>query len=138
MFALPHDLEPGRGDRVSGITCPTCHGCLEVRVEGAGHLHFTCRVGHAFSLREVLIALERFLEDTVWAAIRGSEELAALLEDVIAHRSRLAEIAAEGTYEQRLQGARVQATALRAIVEADEPITFNDASSDGEHAGEGS
>src|SRR6266498_600926 len=81
MFALPPDLRPGTGDHVSGVTCPTCHGSLRVRGEGNGHLHFTCRVGHAFSLQEALEAHEEFFEDTVWAAIRAAEELEQLLAD---------------------------------------------------------
>ena len=124
MFALPPGLASEAGDQVSGITCPTCHGCLEVRGEGVGHLHFTCRVGHSFSLREVLTSLEGFLEDTVWSAIRGSEELVALLEDVIAYRARLPDRGPDPAYEKRLRRARQHATALRALVEADEPITF--------------
>jgi two-component system chemotaxis response regulator CheB len=126
MYALPPELAPGRRDQVSGITCPTCHGSLEVRVEGAGHLHFTCRVGHSFSLTEVLTSLEEFLEDTVWAAIRASEELAALLHDAIDFRSRMPDGVPDGTYERRRRRAVDQAAALRAIVERNEPITFAD------------
>jgi hypothetical protein len=137
MFALPPDLAPGTGDRVTGITCPTCHGSLEVRAEGAGHLHFTCRVGHSFSLREVLTSLERFLEDTVWNVIRGTEELVALLEDVVAYRDRIPGVTSEGAYEQRLRRANAQAAALRALVERDEPITFNDGGPAAERAEDG-
>src|SRR5262249_40188887 len=54
MFALPPRLVPGSEDAVSGITCPACHGSMRVRAEGGGHLHFTCRIGHAYSLREML------------------------------------------------------------------------------------
>jgi hypothetical protein len=122
MFALPPDLAPESGDRVSGITCPTCHGSLEVRAEGAGHLHFTCRVGHTFSLTEVLTSLERFLEDTIWSAIRGNEELAALLRDLVAYRGRLSNPAPADTYERRGRRAETQAAALRALVERDAPI----------------
>lgn len=132
MFALPPGLEPDAADRVSGITCPACHGSLEVRAEGAGHLHFTCRIGHSLSLREVLTSLEGFIEDTVWSAIRGNEELVALLEDVVAYRARLVNGVPDATYDDRLRRARQYGTALRALVEADEPLTFAEAASGGE------
>jgi two-component system chemotaxis response regulator CheB len=123
MFALPPDLSPGV-DKVSGVTCPACHGSLEVRVEGAAHLHFTCRVGHSFSLREVLAAHERFLEDAIWASIRATEELEQLLADVIEFRQRSGVPGDDGTYEERRRRARAQAEALRRLVEQDGPITF--------------
>src|SRR5262245_18434320 len=126
MFGLPPDLVPGSTDRVCGITCPTCHGSLEVRAEGDVHLHFTCRVGHAFSLEEVLTTLEEFLEDTIWSAIRGHEELAALLGDVIAYRARFTGFGRDGSYERRRRRAADQAAALRALFEREEPITFTE------------
>jgi two-component system, chemotaxis family, protein-glutamate methylesterase/glutaminase len=138
MYALPPDLQPGSGNRVSGITCPSCHGSLEVRAEGSAHLHFTCRVGHTFSLREVLTALEHFLEDTIWSAVRGSEEMAALLQDVIAYRSTLPDIGPDATYAQRRLRAANQAAALRALVARDEPLVFTEdiSGAEAEDAGE--
>jgi two-component system, chemotaxis family, protein-glutamate methylesterase/glutaminase len=135
MFALPPALVPDQADRVSGITCPVCHGCLAVRAEGAGHLHFTCRVGHSLSLREVLTSLEQYLEDTLWNAIRGSEELVALLDDVIAYRARLPEVTPDGSYEPRRRRAAEQVRVLRALVDGDEPITFSEEPSGGERPG---
>jgi len=124
MFALPPDLRPGTGDQVSGITCPTCHGSLRVRAEGNGHLHFTCRVGHAFSLKEALEAHEQFFEDTVWAAIRAAEELEQLLADVIDYRRRGAAAGPDGTYEERRRRAHEDAASLRAVLDDDQPIAF--------------
>jgi len=124
MFALPPDLRPGAGDQVSGVTCPTCHGSLRVRAEGNGHLHFTCRVGHAFSLKEALEAHEQFLEDTVWAAIRAAEELEQLLADVIDYRRRGGDAGPDATYAQRRQRAHEDAASLRRVLDGDQPITF--------------
>jgi two-component system, chemotaxis family, protein-glutamate methylesterase/glutaminase len=125
MFALPPQLRPGSGNEVSGVTCPTCHGSLEVRAEGRGYLHFTCRIGHAFSLREMLEAHERFLEDTMWSAVRAAEELQQILHDVIQYRRRLPADVPEADYEARRQRAAAQAAAVRGVLERDEPITFD-------------
>src|SRR5437667_2160577 len=119
MFALPPDLSPGTGDHVSGITCPTCHGSLRVRAEGNGHLHFTCRVGHAFSLKEALEAHEQFFEDTVWTAIRAAEELEQLLADVIDYRRRGGDAGPEATYTQRCRRAHEDAVNLRRLLDGD-------------------
>src|SRR5437867_1901127 len=124
MFALPPDLRSGTGDQVSGVTCPTCHGSLRVRAEGNGHLHFTCRVGHAFSLQEALEAHEDFFEDTVWAAIRAAEELEQLLADVIDYRRRGADVGPDGTYEERRRRAHADAAGLRRVLDRDQPIVF--------------
>ena len=124
MFALPPGLTPPSDDKVSGIACPVCHGVMNVRGEGAGYLVFTCRVGHAFSLKEFVIALEQLFEDTVWAAIRAAEEIDALLGDIVTFRQRTAEAAPDATYEDRRQRARQQAVSLRQLMERDEPITF--------------
>src|SRR5437867_7709685 len=126
MFALPPDLSPGTGDQVSGVTCPTCHGSLRVRAEGKGHLHFTCRVGHAFSLKEALEAQEQFFEDTVWAAIRAAEELEQLLADVIDYRRDGNDAGPEATYAQRRQRAHQDAAGLRRVLDGDQPITFTE------------
>lgn len=135
MYALPPDLAPPSADRVSGIACPVCHGVLNVRAEGTGHLAFTCRIGHAFSLKEVMIALEHLFEDTVWAAIRASEEIDALLGDVVAFRQRVTDGPSDATYEERRRRARQQAARLRQLLERDDPITFRDPS-DEENGGE--
>jgi two-component system, chemotaxis family, protein-glutamate methylesterase/glutaminase len=126
MYALPPDLVPPSGDRVSGIACPACHGVVNVRAEGAGYLTFTCRVGHAFSLRELASALEQLFEDTMWASIRAAEELDALLGDVVVFRRRVADAPPAATYEERRIRAREQAAMLRQIMERNEPITFQD------------
>jgi two-component system, chemotaxis family, protein-glutamate methylesterase/glutaminase len=129
VYALPPDLTPPSADMVSGIACPQCHGVLRVRAEGAGHLNFTCRVGHALSLKELVAALERLFEDSVWAAIRSAEEIDALLGDVLAFRARVADPPPEATYEDRRRRARQQALALRELIDGDEPITFREGES---------
>jgi two-component system chemotaxis response regulator CheB len=126
MYALPPNLTPQSGDRVSGIACPTCHGVINVRAEGEGYLTFTCRVGHAFSLREIVGALEQLFEDTVWAAIRAAEEIDALLGDVVVFRRHVVDATPAATYEERRARAREQAAALRQVMERSEPITFQD------------
>ena len=97
---------------------------LNVRAEGAGYLSFTCRIGHAFSLKDLVIALEQLFEDTVWAAIRAAEEIDALLGDVTAYGRRVTDGPPEATYEERRHRAREQAAMLRQLMEDGEPITF--------------
>lgn len=131
MFVLPPRLMPGADDVVSGITCPACHGSLRVRAEGGGHLHFTCRIGHAYSLREMLEAHEHFLEDTVWTAVRSAEELQQLLRDVVEYRIHAPGDAPAANYEQRRRSAGELAAALRRLLERDEPIKFSAAEENG-------
>jgi hypothetical protein len=95
-----------------------------VRAEGEGHLHFTCRVGHAFSVTEVIGALEELFENTLWAGVRAAEEIHALLGDLTEFRLRAPRAPPEATYERRLRLAMAQAAALRRLIEDNVPITF--------------
>jgi len=114
------------------VTCPACHGSLEVRAEGSGHLHFTCRIGHAFSMREMVEAYERFFEDTLWTAIRAAEELQQLLRDVADDRPHAPEDIPEANYESRRNRAARQAATLRRLLEEYEPIRFSETYDEGE------
>jgi hypothetical protein len=68
-----------RGDvpEVTGIACPDCCGVLAVRIEGRDkELSFVCRIGHTDDVTELLSAKEEALEDRLWSAVTGFEELA--------------------------------------------------------------
>ena len=53
LFSIPDDLPPDGIESQTGVACPDCSGTLVmiVRKNFAG---FRCRVGHAYSLLEVV------------------------------------------------------------------------------------
>jgi two-component system chemotaxis response regulator CheB len=71
------------GGRISGLTCPECHGALwemgdgEDGGQGAG-VRFRCRVGHAFSEQVLHETKGVSIEAALWTALTALEEHAAL------------------------------------------------------------
>ncbi|MBM3934593.1 MAG: hypothetical protein FJ319_09875 [SAR202 cluster bacterium] len=61
--------------------CPDCGGTL-TRVEKDGLNRYRCHVGHSFTADYLLEGMGERLEHSLWAAIRGFEERAALLESM--------------------------------------------------------
>lgn len=70
-------LEGPRDGIPSGYACPECHGGLW-EVDEGGLLRFRCRVGHAFSIENLLAAQGSAMDAALWAAYRALEERAAL------------------------------------------------------------
>jgi two-component system chemotaxis response regulator CheB len=115
------------------LTCPDCPGALAVRTEGSeGHLHFECRIGHAFSLRDLLATKEERIEERLWAAVVAFEEHAALLGELESRRGAL-----ESPYAVRARTALASARALRALIEEDMPIDLARVGTDGRIAASG-
>jgi two-component system chemotaxis response regulator CheB len=109
------------------LTCPDCPGALTVRTEGGeGYLHFECRIGHAYSLRDLLAAKEERIEERLWAAVVAFEEVAALLGELESQRG-----VPESPYAARSRGAVAHARALRAIIDEDVPIELVQVGTDG-------
>ncbi len=67
-------------DRPTGLSCPDCFGVLSARIQG--DLQFRCRIGHAYSLDEVIKRKEHLIEQYLWSAVTALDELAGLLREV--------------------------------------------------------
>ena len=67
-------------------TCPECHGVM-VKMREGSILRFRCHTGHAFSLKTLLVDVDKTIENTLWAAVRAIEERALLLREM-EHLSR--------------------------------------------------
>jgi len=120
MDAVPRDLSPDR-DRLTGLVCPDCEGVLQVKVVGPReHLQFTCRIGHAYALGELIGAKETDLEHRAWAAVYAAEEMDALLRDLIAANRVDADTARR--FADRKKAARELRDALRAAIDSDRPV----------------
>lgn len=124
--SVPDDLRPGV-DRTIPVACPDCSGVLTARVEGRkGHLVYRCRVGHTYSLAELLAGKEEQLETRLWSALATQEELIELLEDA----ARVA--AAQGIPEaaracrDRAESAREQRDRLRRAIDDNRAVELHD------------
>jgi len=125
MRALPPDLTGDAVERFTGLICPDCGGNLVVVVLGEPHetlLHFRCRVGHAFSLIELLAAKEEQLEAKLWAAVFAFDELGALLDDLIPRLSRPSDARLADVFRRRGEQGQAAAGRLRHIIHDDRPL----------------
>jgi two-component system chemotaxis response regulator CheB len=113
MDAFPVDLQPEDGERFTALICPSCSGAVVVRAENpSGRLVFRCRVGHVYSVDEVLVGKEEHLETSLWAAVHACEELAALLDD-LDHRS---ESLSDEERHRRMAEVRAHAQIIRDVL----------------------
>ncbi len=70
----PQDTPPGQP---SQYACPDCNGALW-KIEEEGAERYRCRVGHAFSESDLVLAKAETLENALWAAMRALEESASV------------------------------------------------------------
>jgi hypothetical protein len=122
MKALPLDWSE-EGEQCAGIVCPDCSGAVSVRIEGARRtMFFQCRVGHTFGLVDLLASKEQIIEARLWRALYALEEYADLLDDL---GPANAELPRRELIQRRNAMARQHARALRGVLEAEAPLTFD-------------
>ena len=120
MQTLPV-LHEDRREQLTGMGCPDCPGMLSVTSEN-GHHRFRCRIGHVYSLRDLIEAKERRLEDFLWAPITALQEIAGLLRDAAAQGET---IGAPDDLEERAIRALRHADAIRALIEENQPTSLD-------------
>ncbi len=119
MFALPPGWDGRAGPQLTAVTCPDCPGILTLSVQGdARYLHFECRIGHSYSVGELIALKERRLEETLWSSITALDELLALLEDL---GSRIP----GRDYADRLARGRRHLAAVRQICDENKPTELD-------------
>jgi hypothetical protein len=126
MYGLPPRIGPD-GIHVTGISCPDCGGVVGVRTEGRdAALLFECRIRHTYDVAELLAAKEEHLEGQMWRCLRGLEELATLLADLVERGGAHGESAeAVRAYRQRGDRLRSHASAIRELIRANSPVDLS-------------
>lgn len=66
------------------FTCPSCHGALVGLKEG-NRVRYRCHTGHAFTASAFLAGVSETVEETLWQAMRGLEEITMLLQHIGEH-----------------------------------------------------
>ena len=121
MEAIPSRPVSGRGEEVTGISCPDCPGVLGVSTEN-DHLRFRCRIGHVYSLQDLIEAKERRLEDLLLAPTTALDELATLLRNATAMGKA---IGPSEHFEARAVRALQHAATIRELIEDNEPTRLD-------------
>jgi two-component system chemotaxis response regulator CheB len=86
------------------------------------HLHFVCRIGHAYSLTELLEAKENRIEERLWSAVVALEEMAMLLDDLIGAAGPLGLDTWTQVFHDRAENAREHARQIRSVIERERPV----------------
>jgi len=72
VYALPPRLGDSSEPGVAVVSCPGCCGVLAVHTQGKrSDLVFECRVGHTFTVQELLVAKEERYEDGTVDGVSG-------------------------------------------------------------------
>jgi two-component system chemotaxis response regulator CheB len=121
MQAIPSRPVAGGHEQLTGIACPDCPGVLVVSTEN-DHLRFRCRIGHVYSLQDLIEAKERRLEDLLLAPTTTLDELATLLREAVAMGRA---IGSPEHFEARAARALRHAAVIRAVIEENEPTRLD-------------
>jgi two-component system chemotaxis response regulator CheB len=85
-----------------------------------GQLSFRCRVGHAYSVPELVASKEAVLEARMWSAVFAFEEMDSMIAGLLRHA--LARDLGDDACRQRAVLAGRQAARLREVIQADRPL----------------
>ncbi len=113
--------------KVSGCTCPDCHGVL-VQIEEGNIVRFRCHTGHAFSLKALLAEVNESIDNGLWDTMRAIEERIMLLRQMAAIASRAGDEAVAATCEAQATDAEKRVQPIRKLVL--DPSFFGDGPED--------
>ena len=126
MRSVPPSPPAAPKEAVTGMSCPECMGVLRVSTEGRERrLRFRCRVGHLYSLEDVIVGKERRIEEHLWAATTALNELATLLTEVGASRPK----GVARAFRERTKLAGRQQATLRRVLDENQPTAFEQSGS---------
>jgi two-component system chemotaxis response regulator CheB len=108
-------IERPRDGVPSGYACPECHGALWELDEG-GLLRFRCRVGHAYSIENLLAAQGSGMDAALWAAYRALEERAALTARMGARMEERGQTVLAQRYAEQTQETLQRAELIRRVL----------------------
>jgi len=77
---------------------------------------FVCRVGHTFSIRELLVGKEEQIETRLWSAVVGLEELVEILDDFGQRARRQGLTSAARALDERIRRVETQIAAMRSAI----------------------
>jgi len=108
-------LESERAGVPSGYACPECHGVLW-EVDEGGLLRFRCRVGHAYSIENLLAGQGASMDAALWAAYRALEERAALTARMGARMEERGQVVLAQRYAEQTHETLQRAELIRRVL----------------------
>ena len=87
---------------------------------------FVCRVGHTFSIRELLVGKEEQIETRLWSAVVALEEFVEVLNDFGQRARRQGFVGAARALDQRARRVGAQITAMRSAIADNRAVEVDD------------
>jgi two-component system chemotaxis response regulator CheB len=104
------------GEMVS-FSCPECGGTLW-ETEAGGTVSFRCRVGHAYTLNNLLVRHGEAVERALWSAYRALEERAAMSRRVSRRLADRGREESAARFERQAAISASQADELKQLLDA--------------------
>ena len=109
MSEIENDERPGRP---SAFGCPDCGGVLW-EIEENGFLRFRCRVGHAYTARNLGAEQRHAVETALWSALRALEESASMFRRMAERAESMPHESTAQKFTERADNTSANATVLR-------------------------
>ncbi|MBV8671924.1 MAG: chemotaxis protein CheB, partial [Acidobacteriaceae bacterium] len=109
MSEIENEERPGRP---SAFACPDCGGVLW-EIEQDGFLRFRCRVGHAYTARNLGAEQRHAIETALWSALRALEESASMFRRMAERSHTLGHNQTAQRYKERAANTYTNAGVLR-------------------------
>ena len=109
MSEIENDERP---DRPSAFACPDCGGVLW-EIEENGFLRFRCRVGHAYTARNLGAEQRHAVEAALWSALRALEESASMFRRMAERSVSMHHESTARKYTERADNTSANAKVLR-------------------------
>jgi two-component system chemotaxis response regulator CheB len=101
-----------RAGEPSQFACPECGGVLW-EINQSGLLRFRCRVGHAFTARNLRVEHRQAVEAALWAGLRALEESASLYHRMAERARNSNHDRTTKVYEERASAVEEKSRTLR-------------------------
>jgi two-component system, chemotaxis family, protein-glutamate methylesterase/glutaminase len=101
--------------KVSGYTCPDCHGVL-VQIHDGSIVRFRCHTGHAFSLKSLLAEVNQSIDNGLWHTMRAIEERIMLLRQMAHIAAQVGDTTAAAECEAQASDAEQRVRPIRELV----------------------
>jgi two-component system chemotaxis response regulator CheB len=110
------DAEVAQQGEIVSFSCPECGGTLW-ETKAGGTVSFRCRVGHAYTLNNLLARHGETVERALWTAYRALEERSAMSRRVARRLADRGRIESSERFERQAEIAASQARDLKALLD---------------------
>ncbi|RFS17279.1 chemotaxis protein CheB [Emticicia sp. C21] len=111
-------------DGLTPYTCPECQGVLS-RLHNDNIIRYRCHTGHAYSVDALMLAISEKIEDNLYSAIRGIDEIVMLMNHIGDHHAEVNHPKLAAIYFQKAKEADERSQLVRRAVKEHKQVSKN-------------